>query len=187
MNKSHLLSLQLLGMISACAAPAWTAVAEPAADDAAVRAAAADPAKSGGHPERRSPLIALPKFDAAAYHRNRAVYCAIVEPGRVYQSATPGTSVPQLLPVSPTGVTIPALGSTPLRVKAVADAPVTFTSEGGGAFSNGLSSITVQADKQGRAEATYTATDGTFAIAAILVGSPLVAGQVTFAVVIEER
>ena len=176
---------RLFGSLALFTAPVWSAAADTATDAAVP--AAIDPAQSGNHPERRSPLVALPPFDAQAYRRDPAAYCRIVEPGRVFQSATPGTEVPQLLPASSTGVIITALGSTPLRVTTVAGAPVTFTSEGGGAFANGLTSITVQADGSGRAETTFTATAGTFAVATILAGSPLASGQVSFAITIEER
>ena len=175
---------QFLGLLAL--ASTWGAASEAEPKNEAVRAVI-DAARSGQHPERLSPLVTPATFDAAVYRRDPAAYCRVVEPGRVFQSATPGSEVPQLLPASPTGVTIPALGSTPLCVTTVPGAPVTFTSEGGGAFANGLTSITVPADDAGRAEVAFTATEGTFAIATILAGSPLAAGQVSFAITIEER
>ncbi|HUY35193.1 MAG TPA: hypothetical protein VMV69_20780 [Pirellulales bacterium] len=52
----------------------------------------------------------------------------------------------------------------------------------GGAFENQLTSITVQADAQGMAEAKFLATAGTIANIHILAASPLASGQARFIV-----
>jgi len=63
-------------------------------------------------------------------------------------------------------------------------APVTFTSFDCGAFSNLLTSITVTADTDGVATATFLATPGTLNETNILAASPLCSGQVNFSVTI---
>jgi len=55
-----------------------------------------------------------------------------------------------------------------------------------GTFSNGLTAITVRADEEGVAKATYTASGGVIADVSVLVGSPLASGQVSFFVFVTE-
>jgi len=141
-------------------------------------------ALQGTHPERLTPLIDPAPFDAAAYAANPAAYCALVEPGRVYQTAQPGAGVPALDLLGTAAATIAQGTTTLLRVKATAGAPVTFTSFDCGAFSNLLTSITVTADTDGVATATFLATPGTLNETNILAASPLCSGQVNFSVTI---
>ena len=72
--------------------------------------------------------------------------------------------------------------SIPLRVRATPGAPVTFTSFDLGQFENQLTSITVQADKQGIATARFVGSSGTINDVNILVASPVNSGQAKFAV-----
>ena len=137
---------------------------------------------NGTHPERVSPLIPPAAFDQQAWARDPESYLRVSEPGRVFQTATPGPDVPVLVPSGPVMARIRALGTTALVVRAPAGAPVSWTSGDLGAFDNHLSSITVRADDQGLARVTFTAISGTAASAHILVGSPLASGQVRFTV-----
>ena len=64
-------------------------------------------------------------------------------------------------------------------------APVTFLSSSYGQFENLLTSITVVADRNGRAVATFTATSGTKHNVNILAASPVLAEQIKFTVSVE--
>ncbi len=72
-----------------------------------------------------------------------------------------------------------------LKVKAVKDAPVTFTSFDLGSFHNQLTSVTVKADANGNAQAIFTGTPGTINNVNILAGSPMTSGQLKFTVNVE--
>jgi hypothetical protein len=154
-------------------------VAIVAVDVAAQRASVAEAVRSGKYPERLSALIAPVAFDRAAYLRDPAGYLNVVEPGRVLQPADAGQDVPALAIVGSEVVTIPELGSTTLAVQSVPRGPVSFASLDMGAFDNGLGAITVQADDQGIARTTYTATRGTIAQARIAIASPVASGTGT--------
>lgn len=134
------------------------------------------------HPERVSVLIRPPPFDAKAFQADPAKYLGVVEPGRVFQTAQPGPKVPVLRPVGQSYREAVQGEVVPLRVKAPPGSPVTFTSFDLGAFENQLTSITVQADKQGVAEAKFRGTPGTIEEVHILAGSPEASGQVRFVV-----
>lgn len=143
-----------------------------------------DAARTGSHPERLTPLIAPVPYDHQRFLADPAAYLAVVEPGRVYQSAEPGEQVPQLDLLGDAVATIPQGGRTTLRVRTVPLAPTTFTSFECGAFANHLTSITVQADAEGIASAVFTAPPGTLNDVTILAGSPLASGQVNFCVTV---
>lgn len=138
--------------------------------------------KTGKYPERLS-AMALPKdFDPKRYAANPQEYLDTIEPGRVWQPAQPAEGVPASKALSPEYVE--ALQGEPvvLQVQTAPNAPVTFTSFDLGAFSNQLTSITVAADREGVALATYTGTPGTFSDNSILAASPWASGQVRFTV-----
>jgi hypothetical protein len=141
-----------------------------------------DAARSGTHPERLSPLIAPAPYDHQRFLANPQAYLDVVEPGRVFQSAAPGENVPQLEVVGEAYASIPQGSSVTLQVRSAPQAPVTFTSFECGAFSNHLTSITVQADAEGVARAVFTGTPGTLNDVAILAGSPLASGQANLCV-----
>lgn len=134
------------------------------------------------HPERISSFIHPKPFDADAYRQDPQAYVNVVEPGRVWQPAQPGPGVPRLIHLSRTLVEIEQGETVSLRVKAIPEAPVTFTSFDLGAFQNRLASITVQADAEGIAVARFTGTPGTYNAVNILVASPLTSGQLKFIV-----
>lgn len=133
--------------------------------------------RTGGHPERLTVMITPKKFELASYRRDPGKYLNVIEPGRVNQPAEPSADVPDLLPVGPDGFTVPELGSVTIAFRTAPRAPLSLTSLDMGAFANGQSAITVQADDEGIARAVFTATRGTVADCRILVASPMAAYQ----------
>lgn len=138
--------------------------------------------RDGNHPERLSVIVRPEPFDAKAFKADPASYLNTVEPGRAFQSAQPGPDVPRLYGTSPARQHVRQGGKVPLRVAVPPGSPVTFTSFDAGAFSNQLTSITVQADAKGLAETEFTATSGTIANVHILASSPLTSGLARFVV-----
>ena len=138
-------------------------------------------------PERRSPLIMPPPFNGAAFAANPQAYLNVVEPGRVFQSAAPGLQTPVLRTLEGASFMIAVGESCTLKVQTAPNAPVSFLTMDLGTFSNGLTAITVRADQQGVATATYSASDGVIADVNILAGSPMASGQVQFHVVVTEQ
>jgi hypothetical protein len=142
--------------------------------------------RTGKDPQRVTPLLAAKPFDAKAYAENPAPYLASIEPGRVYQVLRAGPGVTVLDSVEGTMFDMPRKGQLPLRVQAKPGVPVTFYSADLGAWSNGLSTITVAADAKGVATAVFTATPGTVGDVRIIAGGPLTAGQVQFFINVTE-
>jgi hypothetical protein len=140
--------------------------------------------RTGKHPERLSIAIDPAPFDATAYARDPQAYLSVVEPARVYQTAPAGPAAVPLRATVDHVIPVPALGSTELAVIGQPHAPVTFTVLDGGRMPNSLASITVQADAEGRASTTYTATPGTVDEVQILVGSPMTVGTLTLRVAV---
>lgn len=145
-------------------------------------ASVAEAIREKKHPERLSMLARPAAFDPKAYQANPDAYLNVVEPARVFQTAQPGPKVPRLRLLGSARPDIAQGSSTPLRVLAPPGSPVTFSSFDAGEFENRLTSITVQADKQGVAEAKFLATPGTISRVHILAGSPVAAGQARFVV-----
>ncbi len=143
---------------------------------------AAEALRDETHAERLSVLVRPAKFSLKAFKADPQAYLDVVEPGRVFQAAQPGPGVPRLRTVSDRRQQIAQGDSATLRVVVPPGAPVTFTSFDAGAFQNGLTSISVQADQQGLAEAKFLATPGTIADVHILAGSPVASGQIRFVV-----
>ena len=143
-------------------------------------ASVAEAARTGKYPERLSPLMAPKPFDPATFAANPQAYLDVVEPERVFQSAEPGVDVPVLSAKGTASYEIPVGGSCTLAVVTKPGAPTTFTALDLGTFQNSLTSITVVADAQGVASATYSASGGVIADAQILAGSPGASGQVKF-------
>ena len=138
------------------------------------------------NPERLSSFVFKPSFDEAAFKANPAKYAAeyakIVEPGRVFAPAQPSPSTPVLRSTGDRIHRVQQGESVRLSVIAVPNAPISFTSFGMGQFENLLSSVTVVADAQGKAEASFTASSGTKNEVKILAASPLLTEQVAFTV-----
>jgi hypothetical protein len=149
-------------------------------DARANAASVAEAARTGKFPERLSPMMAPKPFDRESFVKDPQSYVDVIEPGRVFQTATPGPAVPVLQPKAGGSFEIPTGGSCVLAVVTAPFAPVTYTALDLGSFENSLTTITVQADANGEASATYTARGGVIADAQVLVGSPLASGQVKF-------
>ncbi|QDT57271.1 hypothetical protein Pan44_53390 [Caulifigura coniformis] len=136
------------------------------------------------YPERLHSLIAPKPFDEAAYKTDPQAYLNIVEPGRVFQPAQPGPGVSRLKTLSPSSIEVVQKETISLKVKALPNAPVTFTSFDLGAFQNQLTSITVAADADGVAVARFTGTPGSVNTVNILAASPTSSGNLKFRVTV---
>lgn len=137
------------------------------------------------NPERLTIFQRGQPFDLATFQEAPEEYLNTIEPGRVFQPAEPGLKVKPLRRKG-VGFTRVLQGETAiLRVQAEPHAPVSFHSSKLGQFSSGLNSITVQADKNGIAEARFTASGGTYQDVEILAASPVNSGQVEFLVYVE--
>jgi hypothetical protein len=154
-----------------------------AGTNAAVAAISEAARNRTGH-SMRSAIVPPKPFDAAAYSRDPALYTDTVEPGRAYWSHDPGQGVPSLAPLGPTYVEAEMNAEVPMAVKTAPHGLVTFTSFDLGHFPNHLTSISIQADGEGRAVTTFTAAHGVNDFN-ILAGSPQASGQLTFCVMVE--
>lgn len=146
----------------------------------------AEALKSREKPERFSSFVVKRGFDAEKFRAEPAKYAAeyasVVEPGRVFAPAQPGDGVSVLRAESSRFHRVKQGEALRLSVEAVPNAPVTFASQDLGQFENQLSSVTVVANEQGIASATYTASGGTIDEVQILAASPVTTGQVAFTV-----
>jgi hypothetical protein len=138
--------------------------------------------KTGEHPERFSSFVQPAAFDREAWEKDPEAYLSVVEPGRVYQSAEPGSGVSVIQSVSGQFQRVKQGDQIPLVVKAAPNAPVTFTSFQLGHFENHLTSTTVRTNGDGEARVLFTAGQGTIDDIEILAASPLTTGQVRFVV-----
>ena len=138
--------------------------------------------KEKKNPARYSSFVKPAKFDAKAYASDPQSHLNVVEPGRVFQPAQPSPDVKRLNAVSGRYHRVTQGESVTLAVKGESNGPVTFTSFNLGSFENQLTSITVQADEAGLAQAPFTATPGTIDDIRILAASPLNSGQAQFTV-----
>ncbi|WP_146414996.1 hypothetical protein [Crateriforma conspicua] len=132
--------------------------------------------------KRTDPMMTPEAFDAGAYRSDPMGYVKAVVPGRVWQTAQPGPGVPVLASRSKLYQAVVQGEAVRLRVVTAAGAPVTFTTFDLGSFENRLPSITVAADDQGVAEASFTGTPGTINDVNILAASPMASGQLHFMV-----
>ena len=144
----------------------------------------AEALRTGENPERLSALVPPTPFDPEAYEADPRAYLDVVEPGRVWQSLDPGPDVPRLRRATPPISEIVQGESVALRANAPPGTPVTFTSFDLGAFQNRLTSITVAADEEGVATATFTGTSGTLFDVNVLAASPAASGQLRFTVTV---
>lgn len=128
-----------------------------------------------------STLAESEAFDPTKYESDedyRSDYLNTPQPSRVFQTAQPGPGVPRLRRMTPPYQEVVQGEPTQLKVRAIPGAPVTFTSFDLGRFENELTSITVEADAAGFAEAGFWGPSGTIDDANILVASPVTSGQV---------
>lgn len=128
--------------------------------------------RSGQHPERLSPGIDGPAWDRAAYQRDPLAYLSVTEPSRAWKDgAEPG--LPEIVLIEPAGMRrVEPGGTVAVRVQTTPYAPVSALATAGGAFDNGLASITVAADAAGVGTVLWTATPGTVAEAGVTLASP---------------
>jgi hypothetical protein len=129
---------------------------------------------------RLSALIEPPPFDRKAYEKDPETYLNTVEPGRIWQRAEPGPGVFPIQRVSRYSNSILQGESVNLEVKAEAKMPVTFYSPRLGQFENQLATITVRADEDGIARATFKAASGTRDEIEVFASSPVHTGQARF-------
>lgn len=132
--------------------------------------------------QRTGPMFKPGPFDRKAYEADPKSYLDLHEPGRIFQSAQPGEDVSVIKPVGARNHRIKQGEAIRLAVKTEAGMPVTFTSFDLGTFSNGLASITVAANQEGVAEATFSGSSGTVGLLNILAASPVAAERVKFSV-----
>ncbi len=128
----------------------------------------------------RTPLVLPEPFDANRWANDatyRTDYIAGIVPGRVWQSANPGASIPELTTTGSRRITVASNGQVTLSVTTIANAPVSFTTMGTGYFTlNGQGGVTVQANAAGLATVNYQAPIN--GIVPILVASPLASGLI---------
>ena len=143
--------------------------------------------QTGEHPERLSPLVAPAPFDETAFRKDPQAYLNVIEPGRVYQVRKPGKGVPVLMAHEAELFHCVPMGEVRLAVQALSHAPVTFLTSNGGIFRESkLNSVTVQADAEGVASATFYANPGATHDCPVIVGSPMCAANVTLIVRVEQ-
>lgn len=122
--------------------------------------------------------------DSRAYAEQ---YAKDIEPGRVFAPAQPGEGVSVIRSDGERFHRVNQGESVRLMVNAPVDSPITYTSFRLGSFSNNLTSITVVADRNGKAEALFTATSGTIAEIPVIAASPVTSGQVRFVVSVQPK
>ena len=144
--------------------------------------AVAEAHATGRFPERLTPSVLPAPFDLAAYESDPDAYLNTPEPGRVWQPAQPGSSVPRIIAAGPRYHEIAGGESVPLEVEVPPRMPVTFTSFDLGEFQNRLTTITVAANDGGAAVGRFTASSGTVNYVTILAASPVTSGQIQFVV-----
>lgn len=138
--------------------------------------------KDRSNPNAFSSFAAPKQFDFDTFKADPQAYINEVEPSRVFSPAQPADGVPVLSASGPAYHQVTQGESVLLSVKAVAKAPVSLTSFDLGSFDNELTSITVEANDDGIAQAKFTATGGTIHEVKILAASPMTTGQVKFTV-----
>ena len=129
---------------------------------------------------RTTAMIEAKPFDRAAYEKDPQPYLDEVEPGRIWQSADEGEGVTPIQPIGDFHRQLLQGESAPLSVKIDPNMPATFYSPRLGRFENQLTSVTVKADEQGFARATFTATPGSHGDVTVFVSSPVASGQARF-------
>lgn len=133
----------------------------------------------------KSSLFLPEPFDAKKYAENPEAYLNQIRPGRVFQPAQPGPDVTRLTALSKPFVKVLQSESVQLRVKADPGAPVAFHTSQTGNFENLLKSITVAANDEGIASATFTLGPGTLGLVDVLAASPVHSDQVRFTFKVE--
>ncbi|MEL7499553.1 MAG: hypothetical protein AAFN77_18260 [Planctomycetota bacterium] len=134
-------------------------------------------------PQAAKSALYKPKpFDLKEYQKDPQAYVDKIRPGRVFQSAEPGPGVTPLVADGPTYAQVIQGEKVVLKVKAEKGMPVTFHTNQLGNFDNLLRTVTVVADDDGIAQATYLAGSGTVNFINILAASPIHSEDVLFIV-----
>jgi len=133
-------------------------------------------------PERLGVMFIPKQFDEEAFAKDPQAYLTTVEPGRIWQTKSPGPGVESLKRESLLYHEVVQGETVELRVRGVKNGVVTFHSFALGFFENQLTTMTVQADEQGLASVNFTAGGGTYGELDLLAASPLNSGQVNFVV-----
>jgi hypothetical protein len=144
---------------------------------------AVEAVQTHSHHERLSPLMPPKPFDRAAWERDPQAYLDVVEPGRVFHTATsPGPDTPHLKAAETSHVSFTQPGAkVPLMVMGAPGSPVTFTAFGAGEFTeNGMNSISVKADARGYARVEFKVPEHARQMLPVLVGSPMSVGNQRF-------
>ncbi|MEM8739700.1 MAG: hypothetical protein AAGG38_14650 [Planctomycetota bacterium] len=123
-----------------------------------------------------------PTYDRAGFRKNPEAYLSVADPGRIDDVLTSEDAEYRLEAIGRRSFEIESGKSATLRVKTAPKAPVTFLAYDGGAFINGLSTITVQADRRGRASARFIAAPGMVASGGVEAASPEASGRVNFTI-----
>jgi len=132
-----------------------------------------------------SPFIAPRDFNPTKYKASkkyRTDYLNTHEPGRVYQVAQPGKEVTVLQRVSNVYQEVEQGSKVTLEVKGKPGYPCTFTSMDLGMFENGLTSITKEANSNGKVAVEFHGVPGTIANTNILCSSPVCSTRLKFIV-----
>jgi hypothetical protein len=119
------------------------------------------------------------KLVAFEEENNDSPYLDIAEPGRIYDVAQPASDVAPLTTASSSYFEVADGEAIRVSVQTEASGVATFTAFGVGEFDNGLTTITLEADEDGVASATYVTSTGS-ELTDIVAGSPMRSGTVRF-------
>lgn len=125
-------------------------------------------------------------FDRREYEANPDSYLNKIRPARVFDPAQPGEGVTPLEQITPAFTHVLQGEQVVLRVKADPGMPVAFYTNSSGSFTeNLLASVTVKANDDGVATATFKAGKGTNGLIDILAASPVHSRQLQFRVKVD--
>jgi hypothetical protein len=159
-----------------------------AAAIAGVTAMAHYPAPADNGPIQASVVGHPPSapWDKAAFQAHPKRFLDVVDPGRAWLTAMPGTG-PALEVDGAAESSVTPGGAVTVRIKAVPGSMATFTALGRGTFSNRSASISVATDARGLAAAAFTAAPGATGDAIVLSACPETTGQARFLIHIGSR
>lgn len=144
--------------------------------------------KTGRNPERLTAMLPAPPFDKEKFLADPQSYLREIVPGRCQQCAEPSPTTPALQSVGPRFHNMLQGETVTLTVKSAPKSPVNFVSMDTGSFrESNLPCVSVQADEQGLASATFVASAGALNDVNILVASPMASHQVAYKIEISEK
>ncbi len=146
-------------------------------------------AKTEDNPElakNRSMLQVPEPFDREAYLKNPQAYIDEVVAGRIWQPAKPSKKTATIQRVGKYRHQLVQGETVTLRVNVESGMPVHFASERLGQFENQLPTITVRADKNGRATTRFTASGGTRDFIDLVASSPVHSGYARWLIEISQ-